>query len=336
MHKAAWKTKSLFHVPLTTRMIYAWRGFNANEYVWYDLKHNDYRDYISEYERVSSRRINGAYKSLLDDKLIFSEIVGKYIKVPDIIAWIKNGNVYGINGSDVSKENIIEKLKSYKEVVVKWEKGYEGKGTFIINYDREDFYVNNKKYDTEDVKKVIFSYSDSIICEYMHQSEFEQKLYPDSVNTLRIICAKKKGEKEAKIIKAVQRIGTKASAPVDNVSAGALAALIDVETGRMDSAIQAKSHDKDKLFVRYESHPETGSRIEGEVIPNWETIKTTILNLTNKLPYFNFVAWDVLLTTDGICVIEGNASAGLMMFQAHGGVRNSEIGNIYRSYGIIK
>lgn len=335
-YRIAWKPKSLFHVPFNKKIIYALRGFNSNEYVWYDLKQNNYRDYISEYERVSSRGINGEYKFLLDDKLIFSEIVGKYVKVPEIIAWIKNGDVYGIHGTEISNETLLEKIMSYKDVVVKWEKGYEGKGTFIIHYDGEVFTVNNVTHKPKEVEKIIFSYSNSILCEYMHQCDFENKLFADSVNTLRIICAKKNGEKKAKILYAVQRIGTKTSAPVDNVSAGALAALIDIETGTLESAIQAKSHDKNKLFLRYQSHPDNGSRIEGERIPNWEEIKKTIVELTNKLPYFNFVAWDVLLTTDGICVIEGNSSAGLMMLQVHGGVRNSVMGEIYRSYGIIK
>ena len=45
---------------------------------------------------------------------------------------------------------------------------------------------------------------------------------------------------------------------------------------------------------------------------------------------------NVLLTDDGFCIIEGNASSGCGIFQMEHGVRNSELGDIYRSYGVIK
>lgn len=331
------KPKPLFHVPSYIRVKYAIKGFNANEYVWYDLAHNDYNEYISEYERILSREINGEYKLLLDDKLLFEELFRKYIHVPIIYAWINNGIVYGLHEMDINNSNIIDFFKDKIDLVVKWKVGFEGKGTYIVHYSgNQEFVVNGKVVGSNQLKDICFNHGSAIICEYMIQSSFEKQLYPDATNTLRIICAKKKGEKEVRILRAVQRIGTSESKPVDNVSAGAMAAPIDIATGELGLAVIAKSHNKEELFRKYERHPNTGEIIAGKVIPDWENIKNTILNMTNQFPYLNFVAWDVLLTEDGICLIEGNASAGLMMFQCEHGVRNSDIGEIYRSYGIIK
>lgn len=86
----------------------------------------------------------------------------------------------------------------------------------------------------------------------------------------------------------------------------------------------------------YSKHPDTGSILEGKVIPGWEQLKSEIEDLTNRFPYLNFVGWDVLLTEEGFCIIEGNASSGLDLFQMEHGVRNKEFGDIYRSYGIIR
>lgn len=336
-YRKAWKPKPLFPVPLPTRVLYFFRGFSANEYIWYDLKHHDYRDYISEYERVLSRNINGEYKLILDDKLLFEEMFGKYVKVPEIMAWVKDGLIYGLHGNDIDNSNVVSAIRSRKDAVVKWEVGYEGKGTYIV-HTLEDgtFDINGKRCGEDELVEVCKKNQSAIICEYMHQSAFEDGLFDGSTNTLRIVCAKKKGEREARIIRAVQRIGTRESMPVDNVSAGALAAHIDLETGELSSAMQAKSHDQNAILKTYDCHPDTGRQIRGLCIPGWDSIKRQITQLTNRFPYLNFVAWDVLLTEEGMCLIEGNASAGLMMFQVSKGVRNDDIGDIYRSYGIIK
>ena len=89
-------------------------------------------------------------------------------------------------------------------------------------------------------------------------------------------------------------------------------------------------------MVPFKNHPDTGMPLKGLKIPNWSSLVSEIVDLTNKLPYLNFVAWDILLTDDGYCVIEGNASSGCGLFQVEHGVRNSKLGEIYRSYGIIR
>lgn len=80
-----WKAKSEFSVPYFTRLRFALKGFNVNEIVWFDLKNNDYNNYISEYKRLMSREINGPYKFILDDKLVFEEVFGQYTTVPKIM-----------------------------------------------------------------------------------------------------------------------------------------------------------------------------------------------------------------------------------------------------------
>ena len=92
----------------------------------------------------------------------------------------------------------------------------------------------------------------------------------------------------------------------------------------------------ERRLVFYNKHPDTDVQISGKIIPNWVQIKKEIVDLTNKFPYLNFVAWDVLLTNNGIYIIEGNASSGCGMFQMQHGVKNEELGDIYRNYNIIK
>ena len=328
------RTPNYFHVSLPIKLKYAFRGFSANEYIWYKLSENDYRDYISNYRRTASRDINGKYKVILDDKIIFEDVFKHYVRVAESYVWISDGIIYPRNGYAIDENNIIGFLKNRKTAILKREIGAGGSGVFLIRYGDDGFTVNGKPYTDGDLKEFILSgKKEAFLCEYMHQSRFEDSLYRYSANTIRIICAKKKGEKEARIVGAFQRIGNEQSKPVDNISAGAFAAEIDLETGELGSGIKARAHDLDDVYVRYDVHPDSGAKIKGNVIPNWDAVKKEITELTNRFPYLNLVAWDVLLTDEGICIIEGNASSGLVMVQREHGVRNGPIGEVYRSYG---
>lgn len=330
-----WNKENTFSVPFFIRLKYGIKGFTANEYVWYDLAVNDYRNYISDYERIKSRNINGDFKLILDDKLLFEEIFRNYIKVPNIYAWVSDGNVYGMHGNHLNNKGVLDFLRKKKEAVLKWERGYEGRGTYIIKVDSSNkFWINGKLKDDAYVQKIFEKRGEAILCEYMHQSDFANELYPNSTNTIRIICAKKKGEYKTHVVKAAQRIGNQDSAPIDNVSAGAIACEIDIEKGELFPGVIAKNHQKDLSNKFLDYHPETGVQLSGKKIPGWKKIVFEIEKLTNSFPYLNFVAWDVLLLDDGFCLIEGNASSGCMMFQQRHGVKNEEIGDIYRSYGV--
>lgn len=327
--------KSDYHISVFEKLKYAFRGFSVNEYIWYNLKKNDYKEYISDYERIKAREINGNYKIILDDKMLFEEIFRNYITVPKTYAWISNKIIYGIHGYDINEKNIYDFIAKCKKVVLKWVTGYEGKGTYIIEYIHENKYIINEEIKTKkDLQNIFSYYGEAILSEYIYQSDFSNQLYNKSTNTIRIVCAKKKGEKKAKILKAVQRIGNEYCKPVDNISAGGFASEIDIETGKLGKII-TKAGRKNERLIPFSKHPDTGQQIEGLTIPYWNKIKTEIVNLTNEFPYLNFIAWDVLLTNKGICVIEANASSGCGLFQLEHGIRNEEYGEILKSYNII-
>lgn len=329
------ESKTDFKVPFWTKIKYALKTFTPNEYIWYKLKENDYKEYISDFERIKSREINEEYKIILDNKLLFEEIFRNYVKVPENYAWVSDKNIYGLHKNNINNDNIITFLKNNKVSVLKWERGYEGKGTFVIEFKDNKFIINGEQKTEEEVKILFDNCSKAILTEYMTQSKFGQELYPHSANTIRIVCAKKAGERNCHIIDAVQRIGNEYSKPVDNFCAGGFVSCIDIETGALGSIV-AKYGEMERRMVEFDCHPDTNLPIKGKVIPNWAEIKKEVEDLTNKFPYLNFVAWDVLLTEKGICIIEGNASSSCDLFQMRQGVRNKELGEIYKSYNIIK
>ena len=199
---------------------------------------------------MKSRIINGDYKIILDEKLLIEEIFRNYIKVPKTYAWINNKKIYGMHEFEVNNDNIIDFLNNVRKSVLKWEKGCEGKGIYIIEAIGDNiFLVNGKTKSEKEIKKIFLYEGQAILTEYVQQSEFEEEFYPYSTNTLRIIVAKKKDEKDAHIIKAVQKIGNSSSKPVDNISAGGLAAEINIETGELGVAIAKLRHNGKKISI---------------------------------------------------------------------------------------
>lgn len=333
--KAVWDSKTDFPHTFRTKVKWALKGFSVNEYVWYGLERNDYREYISEFERLQSRSINGDYKFILDNKLVFEEVFGKYVRVPRNYARIVDGEVYSLHDTPIDNEHFVSFVHDAGKTILKWTDRGGGAGTYLFEAKGEKLLINGEESTPEEIQKLRNREGEALLCEYITQSQFAASLYPETTNTMRMVCARKKGEKEYRIIAAVQRIGCQASIPVDNVSYGGMTCAIDLETGELSHAI-AKLGEMDHRMKPFAKHPDTGAQIAGRVIPNWNELKQDIIALTGRVPYLNFVAWDVLLTEDGYCIIEGNASSGCGIFQMERGVRNGLLGDLYRSYGVIK
>ena len=64
----------------------------------------------------------------------------------------------------------------------------------------------------------------------------------------------------------------------------------------------------------YTHHPDTGIKIKGFQIPRWNELKEFVNHIMAELPEYGYIGWDLVLTPEGWCVMEGNYS-GEFMFQ---------------------
>jgi len=64
----------------------------------------------------------------------------------------------------------------------------------------------------------------------------------------------------------------------------------------------------------YKVHPDSGITIKGFQIPKWDELVELVDEIMNVLSNYRFIAWDLVLTPTGWCVMEGNYS-GEFMFQ---------------------
>lgn len=322
--------KDKFPMPIFKK-IKLWRkGFLAEKYTLYQFDKNDSKKYFSDYHASISRNINEPFNDLLTNKLVFSEIVGKVLKVPKTYGWIFNGIYYPKDEFNI--ENLL--LKN-KKIVIKAVNGGGGKDVFIINKESDNnFIINNtKKYQKEELLRFIFKLNNFIVTEFIKPGLFSESLNKGTVNTMRIITLIDPKTNKPFIARAVQRIGVKSSAPMDNFTKGGLSASIDLRTGVIGDAT---SHPKNLTHVRHSSHPDTGFKFEGLVVPNWNVIKNEILDGVGKLPMLKCVGWDFLLSDKGLVAIEGNHHPDPDVLQGHGPILSDKrIYNFYKYYNII-
>ncbi len=211
-------------------------GFSSDQYENYNLKDNDYKNYITDYERYKSREVNGEYNIILDDKRLFYEVFSKYVNIPKTLVYITDGKITDYDTDDIlSVEDIMEMLKDKNGLVFRPLKSGGGKGINVIKYKEGIYYLNGDKVTQGQAQEVIEGYENCIITEFLNQHKYSNDIYDKSVNTIRIVSIYTK-EKGAEIILAVHRFGTSTSCPVDNICSGGapvrctISSLMQVQT----------------------------------------------------------------------------------------------------------
>ena len=136
--------------------------------------------------------------------------------------------------------------------------------------------------------------------EVIKQHSVLEKLYPNSVNTLRIITVLT--DNGAEFLISFLRIGNNGF--VDNTCSGGMLTIIDINTG-----ITLYDACDSNLNI-YDVHPKTKVKIKGIKIPFFKEAKDLCKNLAEKTNEMRYIAWDVAITNDGPVIVEGNPYPG--------------------------
>lgn len=305
-------------------------GFMPDQVVLYKLNMKNRKEYLSEFDWHKSRYINEPYSFILNNKLVCTDMLKQYIKVAEIFVVKQKGKITSTDNKIKTHEEIINEIKKRGYAFIKPNNMGKGSGVLRFIYENDKFFIDAKEVTEAELLALLKKRNDYHICEGIKQSKYLNELYDKTTNTIRMVTLRNPETNEFEVYSAVQRIGTKETIPVDNGSRGGLTAKVDIETGVLTSAkcIQRT--------VDFEVHPDSGNPIKGVKIPNWENIKKEMLDLANKFPYLYFVAWDILLTDEGICIIEANTSSGVNILQLWGGERQKGLGHFYRAHKVIK
>lgn len=310
--------KSKMKIPFKERIKCLFKGFKGGAYYIYDLQNNDYRKYLSDYEREKSSFINEESYSIVNNKIVFDKMTREYIEGPEIYSIILRGKFYQYSEGTViaNTADLVDQIKKEGKLVIKpYIASGGGSGVCIYEYKDKNIYLNDKITNKEDIGQAVNKLDKYIITEYIKQHEYSSKIYPNSVNTIRIVTMEDPYTQEIFIPIAVHRFGTSRSNNVDNWDKGGMSAQIDIETGMLSKATSKPIENK---MTWYTNHPDTGTKIEGAKVPYWDLIKEKVVFVSEQLPFLKYIGWDVLVTKDGrISIIEANNCTSVNLLQAH-------------------
>lgn len=328
-YTAVIRAKNTFGVNPFRAFLLKVKGYTPDHYTLYQLEENNIDDYLSENDRWATRKINKEYRIALDDKLLFYELFHREISIPENLFWMKEGKFLDLKGGEISKEGFRKLLAKHQELFIKPVVGGGGRGIFKVSNHKGNYFIDNQAVTFPELVQVMKESDNFVGTPAIEQDAYASQIFSESTNTIRILTTYHEELNQATIPEAMHRFGTEETKPLDNVSIGGLFAQIDVATGRLSEA-------KNYANEEYERHPDSQEAIKGVSVPKWEAIKAECIRVAEKFPYIPYMAWDIVVTEEGFEVIEINASTGITLFQMWEGKRNSDLGEFFRSQGVIK
>lgn len=271
----------------------------------------DYFAYYLFYPRSFKER-----NILCEDKRLFSVICQGYgINQPTLLYSICKGVISDGCGQTVSAAEMVQALKKQDCAKLFFKPTYGVGGREIVIFVRKGNTYRRVTDDSELSESTIHELlsQEYIVQAGVTQHEVMNEMYPNSVNTFRIVTRSR--DNRVEIMFSILRLGQYGN-HVDNASSGGMYIKVDKNNGMLDEYATAFSGEK------YASHPDTAFRFSGYQIPKWEEIAKFAEHLAQCFSEIEYVGWDIAYTKDGPAVIEANNGPGVSLLQdCYGGIR---------------
>lgn len=228
---------------------------------------------------------NSLYYDWFNNKIKFNEKFNEYL-----------GRDYMYLRSNL--EEFTKFFKKHKVIIVKPVDLQCGKDIRKIEYNE----VSNIK----NLYMRLVGKKQLLIEECVKQHKKMNELFPNSVNTLRIVTAYK--NKRVYVLFRAIRIGNGKNV-VDNFNHGGMYSVVDEHGIIYKPAIDKKGN-------VFEYHPVTNTKIEGFEIPYFEEAIEMVKKAAKVIPEVGLVGWDIAITNKGPVMIEGNQLPGYDIYQS--------------------
>lgn len=297
------------------------RGFLSFRIKQYGLTKDNYKDFLSDYQYHWLNRINNSYQIWINDKTTtryvfepYKQYLAKYYY--DIIKMEGQTCIKALQdipeGFGATFDGIFALLRQEKLLALKPSSGTHGDGFYRMEYADGKYLINGTEMTEDGIRQMIEGFkSIYVITEYLFMHKDLKKIYPYSVNTIRVAVVNRSAY-EPKIMQTYMRIGSSSTGFTDNVGYGGICAKIDIPTGRYYCAEKIIDH----KFTPCPVHPDTGVRIEG-IVPNWELMKKGITDICRFMPELEYLGFDIAITDDGFKIIEINIHQDLHKVAEH-------------------
>lgn len=316
------------------------RGFLSRSAALYEFERYGYDDYLTDYQRyVKTRGINGRFGYALDNKLLTYGVLSRFSeRLPELHGLVEDGvfRSVSLDGKRGPTRPVVEWVADRpvgETVVLKWVLGGGGHSVLVLTRTDEGYRLNGEEISRAELGGRLADLDEYIVTGFSEQAAYADTIYPEATNTVRAVTMWDPATDEPFLARAVHRIGTDKTKPMDNWSQGGISALIDLETGVLGSGAHYPTEGD---LERHETHPDTGAQIAGVEVPGWAAVREELLSIADSVPYLPYVGWDLVVTGEGeFEIIEANNYPGMKSLQVHGPLCADErVERFYREQGV--
>lgn len=299
-------------IPLSQKFWAYRNGFLSYRIPQYALTAHNRQQFISDFEYRWLRHINRDYRHWLEDKVSLKHVAAEFNHLLPAYYFHTDAQGVGVQVNAMmdyesdqapTLESILELTKTIGTVALKPDAGSHGEGFFRLDASSSGYLLNGVPASESEVLSVMRTTgSGYLVTEFVEMHPTLARLYPNSVNTVRILVFQDE-HGIPQIGNAYLRIGSAKSGYVDNTARGGIIAEVDGASGRFGNGRALK---RGKI-VELPEHPDSGVPIEGQ-LPHWDHVKESVLRVAASLPQLEYLGFDVAITPDGCKLIEVNRS----------------------------
>src|SRR5262249_52892128 len=306
------------------------RGFgrlSAEDYFYYRLYDDEKYDFSEKQRFLSERRHTHVankcndvrWWAMADDKLIANIILSRY-PLPHLQA-VFSARPRNCGAKVLRTAADLERFLSTEARYPLFAKpiyGVQSRGAWALeSLDRPAGMLS-----THDGPKPVAEVAASIAGAsgdgYMFQDRLD--LHPDLaaicgnlVSTIRFVLIQP--DNEPQILHAVWKIRTSDNVADNFWRAGNMLAHLDLEDGHVQRVVQGVG----PAQVELENHPETGKRLLGASMPDWEKATSLVRECSQIFPKIHYITWAVAPTPAGPVIIEVNPGGAFALPQVAAG-----------------
>jgi hypothetical protein len=254
------------------------------------------------------RRLN--YRTLMGDKFVFNRYLqGLGLPVPKVVALGDHRSIRWLD--DDRTLPVSSLLERPGELFLKVLFADGGGQVFPLRVEAGRLIVNGQAADAQ-------AFLEGLSGQYMLQERVRQhpamsRLYPHSVNTIRVVTIF--DGRSIQALGAVLRTGAMGGG-WDNWSTGGLAVGVDLQTGRLTGqAVRAPKYGGG----RFDRHPDTQVAFRGFEIPHFLEAVRLAKRAHSFFYGFHSIGWDVAVTPEGPTFLEANDDWGIAGTEACSG-----------------
>jgi hypothetical protein len=286
-----------------------------------NITKSNYKNFLSDRDYLSGHKYNGAYSTIIDNKLWLPFLLKDYKEYLPQYYYFKDYRGFhrlklfnpDFNDELHTAKDVLVLLKDEKKLVCKHTHSAQSKGFILLEYKQDEIYCNNKVTSKEEFYSLVNSLENYIVTEYVNQHPYANKVAPSSLNTMRFLILTNTDTHKNELVRCYHKFGCN-NMCYDN----GIIVYINPLTGISKGEGFINEENKNLYYQKNIVHPDSQIPMKNFQIINFLKTKEKLLEITNSFPFLCYLGIDVAITNDGFKIIEINSLTGLKGIQEKG------------------